>query len=129
LHRLMCQCADFKAWKGQFRPTQCSWSVKSLEKRRNRMLCSESVEFLQPGKSKTLWPEKCAGKFRWHVYNVSGVWDSPLECWSVASTIPRTRNPVKWTYPQCFDGTSDAKASVYVHILFWLDKIPYSRAK
>ena len=45
----------------------------------NRMLCSESVEILQSGEIKALWPAKSARKLRWRVYDFSGAWDSPLE--------------------------------------------------
>ena len=53
------------------------------------MLCTESVGILQLAEIKAMWPEKSVGKLRWHVYEFSGAWDSPLETW-IASTIAET---------------------------------------
>jgi hypothetical protein len=55
-------------------------------KYRNRVLCCECVEILQPGETQILWQEKCFENLGWRVYDVLGAWDSPLEC-CIASTI------------------------------------------
>jgi hypothetical protein len=74
------------------------------------MLCSEFVWILQPGETKKLWPENCVGKLRWYVHNLLGAWDSPLECWSVASTITKKWKPAKRTYSSYLPEINDGKS-------------------
>jgi hypothetical protein len=86
------------------------------------MPCSESVGILQPGETKPLWQEDWFKNLGWHVQDCSGAWDSPLEC-CIASVIAETEKHAKQTYPQYLDGTSDAKASLGVYVMFWVDEI------
>jgi hypothetical protein len=87
------------------------------------MLCSQSMGILQLGETKTLWTEKCVRKLKWYVHDVLGTWDSPLECWSVASTITQKWKPAKQTYPSYLHETNDGKASLLVCVMLRVDKI------
>ena len=122
LHRSSCYCADVMMQYTQFGCARIFGARDSLEKCWNRMLYSESVGILWLDETKTFWQEKCVGKLRWHVYEFSGAWDSPLECW-IASTIAETWKPAKRIYPQHLDGTNDTKASSWVVLMFWVHEI------
>jgi hypothetical protein len=84
------------------------------------MLCSQSVGILQPGETKALWPEKCVGKIKWYVHDFLGAWDSPR---SVASTITQKWKPAKRTYPTYLHEINYGKASLFVCVMFRVDKI------
>ena len=121
LHDSRCP-SEFKTRSSQLSRSRCFDALNSLEKYRNRVLCSECVGILRPGETKTLWPEKWFENVGWHMYDVSGACDSSLKC-CIASTIAETWKHVKQTFPQFLDGISDAKASFHMHVMFWVHEI------
>ncbi len=99
-----CPSAESKTRKAQFSRSQCFDALNSPEKYWNRVLCSECVGILQPGETKTLWPEKWFENIGWDVYDVLGAWDSTLEC-CIASTIVKASktdlSTVFWWKQRC----------------------------
>jgi hypothetical protein len=114
--------AKFKTRKALLSHSRCFDALNYPEKYRNRVLCSECVGILHPSETQTLWPEKWFENFGWHVYDVLVAWDSSLEC-CIASTINSNVKASKTDLSTFFLGTSDAKASFHVHVMFWVHEI------